>query len=180
MRLLNAHPEIDASVHLALTSEWENVKWGPLTAAPSLVDANGYFFPIVTPRPTFPPGSSIREIDLGEVEREVRAQVAMAKRLVPHLSYTSEHMGFGSVAPQVRAIVSRVTAEFGLVTPGPATGISLLPRVWDSQDPGEVRARKLADRLQTLLEAWTSQVVKDAITARHIELTNLREVRKRP
>ncbi|MGI8672171.1 MAG: hypothetical protein ACR2LU_06150 [Luteitalea sp.] len=56
MRLLNAHPEIDAGVHLALTSEWENVKWGPLTAAPSLVDANGYFFPIVTPVRHFRPG----------------------------------------------------------------------------------------------------------------------------
>jgi predicted glycoside hydrolase/deacetylase ChbG (UPF0249 family) len=151
-RLLNAHPEIDAGVHLALTSEWENVKWRPLTTAPSLVDAHGYFFPTVVPRPGAPAGTSMREarLDLGEIERELRAQIVLAKALIPHLTYTWEHMGFGSVSPDVRAIVRRLTKEHGLVTPGPDNGVSFLRRVWDNTDSGAVRARKLAAALQAL------------------------------
>lgn len=215
-RLLNAHPEIDAGVHLALTSEWEQVKWRPLTTAPSLVDANGYFFATVVPRPGYPAGASMREarLDLGEVEREVRAQIRLAKQMIPHLSYTWEHMGFGSVSPDVRAIVQRVTKEEGLATPGPDTGVSFLRQVWVRADTGQMRAQKLADRLRTLepgtwlmvehaatdtpemqafghagymdvatdrqavLDAWTSPVVREAITARGIELTSLRETLK--
>ena len=67
-RLLKENPGLDVGVHLALTSEWENVKWRPLTYAPSIVDPDGYFFPLVQPRPGFPrtaasrraPGSSMR------------------------------------------------------------------------------------------------------------------------
>ena len=151
-RLLNAHPEIDAGVHLALTSEWTDVKWRPLTEAPSLVDAHGYFFPTVFPRPGQAPGTSVKEapLDLGQVERELRAQITLARRLIPHLSYTWEHMGFGAVAPEVRAIVQRLTKEFGLVTPGPDHGVSFLRGVWVRADTGRERARKLAAALRDL------------------------------
>ena len=151
-RLLRENPDLDAGVHLALTSEWENVKWRPLTTAPSLVDAHGYFFPTVVPRPGYPAGTSMREakLDLAEVERELRAQITLAKTLVPHLTYTWEHMGFGSVSPEVRAIVQRLTKEYGLATPGPEHGISFIRRVWDHTDPGAVRATKLATVLKDL------------------------------
>ena len=39
------NPDLDVGVHLTLTSEWDQIKWGPLTDAPSLTDANGHFFP---------------------------------------------------------------------------------------------------------------------------------------
>lgn len=151
-RLLNAHPEIDAGVHLALTSEWTDVKWRPLTDAPSLVDASGYFFPTVFPRPGMPPRSSLEDATPapGEVERELRAQIVLAKRLIPHLTYTWEHMGFGGVAPEVRAIVQRLTREYGLVTPGPDTGVTFMRGVWTRADNGPARARKLADALRNL------------------------------
>lgn len=150
-RLLAEHPGLDVGVHLALTSEWENVKWRPLTHAPSLVDANGHFFPIVAPRPGFSPGTSIREAnpDLGEVEREIRAQLDQAKRLIPRITYTWEHMGFGSVSPEVRAIVTRLSAEYGLIVPMD-TGLKSVGRVYESKDPGHVKAEKLAARLETL------------------------------
>ena len=54
-KLLRENPGLDVGVHLALTSEWDNVKWRPLTHAPSIVDADGYFFPAVVPRPGYPP-----------------------------------------------------------------------------------------------------------------------------
>ena len=39
VQLLNDNPGLDVDVHLCLTSEWERVKWRPLTHAPSLADA---------------------------------------------------------------------------------------------------------------------------------------------
>ena len=93
-RLLRENPGLDAGVHLAITSEWENIKWGPLTSAPSLVDADGYFFPMVHPRKDFAPRTSLKEAtpQLAEIEQELRAQIVFAKRLIPHLTYTWEHM----------------------------------------------------------------------------------------
>ena len=47
VRLLKENPGLDVGVHLALTSEWDNVKWRPLTSAPvdrgrrRLPDADG-------------------------------------------------------------------------------------------------------------------------------------------
>ena len=151
-RLLRENPEIDAGIHLALTSEWEAIKWRPLTTAPSLVDAHGFFFPMVRPRQGFPANTSLSEskIDLGEVERELRAQIELAKKLIPHVTYASEHMGFGGVSPDVRAIVARLTKEYGLVVPGPALGLQYLGRVWDQADSGAVRADKLAAKLASL------------------------------
>ena len=150
-RLLRENPGLDVGVHLALTSEWENVKWRPLTAAPSIVDADGYFFPTVAPRPGFPPNSSIKESawKIDEIERELRAQLTLAKRHIPQVSYTWNHMGFTSVAPEVHQLVARLSREFGLVAPTDL-GIQTVGRVYESRDTGAVKADKLAAKLETL------------------------------
>lgn len=150
-RLLQQHPDLDVGVHLALTSEWEGVKWRPLTPAASLVDENGYFFPIVAPRPGFAAGTSIEEANprLDEIERELRAQLDQAKRLIPRITYTWEHMGFGRVSPEVREIVKRLSKEYGLIVPSDLD-MKSVGRVYDGRDTGAEKARKLAARLETL------------------------------
>jgi hypothetical protein len=150
-RLLRENPGLDAGVHLAITSEWENIKWRPLTAAPSLVDADGYFFPMVHPRKDFAPRTSLKEASpqLAEIEQEVRAQIAFAKRLIPHVTYTWEHMGFGSLSPDVRALVLKLTKEYGLIAPLDL-GVQSIGRVYEGADSGAVKAQKLAARLETL------------------------------
>ena len=150
-RLLRENPGLDAGVHLALTSEWDNVKWRPLTPAPSLVDEDGYFFPAVQPRPGYPAKTSIKESawKLDEIERELRAQLTTAKRRIPHVTYTWNHMGFTSVAPEVAALVSKLSKEFGLIVPT-ELGIQYIGRVYDGKDSGAVKAAKLAARLETL------------------------------
>src|SRR5687767_10982530 len=60
VKLLKQNPGVDVGVHLALTSEWENVKWRPLTNCPSLTDSNGFFYPMVSPNKNYP-GQSIQE-----------------------------------------------------------------------------------------------------------------------
>jgi hypothetical protein len=150
-RLLKENPGLDVGVHLALTSEWENVKWRPLTNAPSIVDPDGYFFPIVAPRPTFPANSSIKESawKIDEIERELRAQLTLAKRHIPQVTYTWNHMGFTSVAPEVASLVARLSKEFGLVVPADL-GIQPLGRVYEGKDTGAAKADKLAAKLETI------------------------------
>jgi predicted glycoside hydrolase/deacetylase ChbG (UPF0249 family) len=151
VRLANENPGLDVGVHLAITSEWENVKWRPLTYAPSIVDADGYFYPMVQPRAGFPPKTSIRESSwkIEEIERELRAQLATAKRHLPQVTYTWSHMGFTSLSPEVATLVARLSKEYGLVVPSDL-GIQWLRGVYDSTDTGAIKADKLAAKLETL------------------------------
>jgi hypothetical protein len=52
--MLAAHPGADVGVHLALTSEWDNLKWRTLTDCPSLRDESGCFYPMTFPNPSYP------------------------------------------------------------------------------------------------------------------------------
>ncbi|WP_291981817.1 ChbG/HpnK family deacetylase [Luteitalea sp.] len=151
VRLLQANPGLDVGVHLTMTSEWENVKWRPLTHAPSLVDRDGYFFPLVSPRQGYPAGTSLRESKwtLDEMERELRAQLDLAKRHLPRITYTWNHMGFASVSPEATALVARLSKEYGLIVPSDL-GIQSVGRVYESRDTGAVKAEKLARRLESL------------------------------
>ena len=150
-RLLKENPGLDVGVHLALTSEWSDVKWRPLTSAPSIVDPDGYFFPMVQPLAGSVPKTSIKESawKLDEIERELRAQLTMAKKHLPQATYTWNHMGFSSVAPEVNALVVRLTKEFGLLVPS-ELGIQWLRGVYEGKDPGAVKADKLAAKLETI------------------------------
>ena len=150
-RLLKENPGLDVGVHLALTSEWDNVKWRPLSHAPSLVDVDGYFFPMVQPRAGAAPGRSIKESrwTIGDVERELRAQLDMAKRHLPQATYTWNHMGFTSVSPDVATLVARLSKEYGLLVPS-ELGVQTIGRVYEGKDTGAAKADKLAARLETL------------------------------
>jgi predicted glycoside hydrolase/deacetylase ChbG (UPF0249 family) len=116
VRMLRENPALDVGVHLTLTSEWENMKWGPMTCAPSLSDSNGYFFPMVWKNKVFPPRASIQEAawKLDEIERELRAQIETAKRLIPQVSHLSSHMGFTGLDSAIQALYSRLEKEYGL------------------------------------------------------------------
>jgi hypothetical protein len=150
-RLLRENPGLDVGVHLALTSEWSDVKWRPLTHAPSIVDPDGYFFPLVQPRAGAAPNTSIKESawKIDEIERELRAQLAMAKKHLPQATYTWNHMGFTSVSPDVAALVLRLSKEFGLLVPT-EIGVQFLRGVYESKDTGAVKADKLAAKLETI------------------------------
>lgn len=150
-RLLKDNPGLDVGVHLALTSEWDAIKWRPLTSSPSIVDEDGYFLPMVQPRGGVMAGRSIKERSwkLDDVERELRAQLTMAKRHIPHVTYTWNHMGFTSLGPDVAALVARLSREYGLVVPADL-GVQRIGSVYDSKDSGAVKAEKLAAKLEAL------------------------------
>lgn len=114
--MLNEHPDLDVGVHLALTSEWKNLKWRPLTNAPSLVDTDGYFYPMIWKNERLPEGSFLAEADwnIEEVERELRAQIEMAIKKIPHVSHVSGHMGCTNLSDETKALVQKLVKEYNL------------------------------------------------------------------
>lgn len=117
VKMLRENPGLDAGVHLAITSEWENVKWRPLTNCPSLVDENGYFFPMMGPNEAYP-GQSIFEnmqnFDIKEIEQEFRAQIELALKNIPQVTHISGHMMSTGFSKEVNEMVKRLSKEYGL------------------------------------------------------------------
>lgn len=127
VKMLNENPGLDAGIHLCLTSEWDNVKWRPLTHCPSLTDANGYLLPKVRPDKYYP-GQSILENDwkIEEIEKEFRAQIETAIRNVPHITHLSSHMGCTTLSNEVAALVDQLAKEYKLVQRSPKHKIQIL------------------------------------------------------
>ncbi|MBN2475248.1 MAG: polysaccharide deacetylase family protein [Pirellulales bacterium] len=116
VKLLEENPGLDVGVHLTLTSEWEWVKWGPITPAPSLVDRQGKFLPMTSQRSNFPPNTGFLDAEpkLDEVEKELRAQIELAQGEIPQVSHLSCHMGTAVSSPELRALVERLSKEYRL------------------------------------------------------------------
>ena len=116
-KMLKENPGLDVGVHLAITSEWENVKWRPLTQCPSLVDENGYFYPMMGPNPAYP-GQSVMEnmanFDIEEIEKEFRAQIELALKNIPQVTHISGHMMSTAFNPQVMEVVQKLSEEYNL------------------------------------------------------------------
>jgi predicted glycoside hydrolase/deacetylase ChbG (UPF0249 family) len=106
--LLKQNPQIAVGVHLVLNSEWRNYRWGPVlgrTAVPSLTDSVGYFLPSTQ-------AFLASKYDLGEVERELDAQMQRAIASGLKISYVDTHMGTAVSTPQLRAVVERIAQKY--------------------------------------------------------------------
>jgi predicted glycoside hydrolase/deacetylase ChbG (UPF0249 family) len=113
VKLIRANPGVDVGVHLDLTSEWENIKWRPLSDCTSLRNSDGYFFPMVYPNKNYP-GQAILENNwkIEDVEKEFRAQIETALKYIPRISHLSAHMGCTNLSPAVRALAIRLAKEY--------------------------------------------------------------------
>ncbi len=110
VQILKRHPGISVGVHLTLNAEWCEYRWGPVlpyTEVPSLVDADGRFFPS---RKAF----FANNPETDEVEKELRAQVQLGLRKGLPLSYVDYHMGTAMSTPDLQRVVERLAAEFKL------------------------------------------------------------------
>ena len=115
VKMLQAHPEIDVGIHLAITSEWDHIKWRPLTQCPTLTDADGYFYPMVMPNENYP-GQAITDhaFSVEEIEQEFRAQIELALRKIPRISHLSAHMGCTRVSQEVTSMTRKLAKEYGI------------------------------------------------------------------
>ena len=115
VKLLQQNLAVDVGIHLALTSEWENIKWRPLSDCASLKDSNGYFYPMVFPNKNYP-GQSIKENHwkIEDVEKEFRAQIELAIKKIPRISHVSSHMGCSDLDKQVSVLVKKLVKEYNI------------------------------------------------------------------
>ena len=109
VNLKQEHPEIHCGVHLTVTSEWKNYRWGPVAErgrVSSLVDENGYFFQ--TEHEFF------ERADRTEIEIEFRAQIERAVKLGLNPTHIDSHMGAYHLDEGVFQIARRLAEEYGL------------------------------------------------------------------
>lgn len=85
---LDKNPGTDAGLHLTLTSEWDNYRWGPLAgkaAVPGLTDKQGCLY------------SSVEAVYFkatpDEVDKEIRAQLDRALSMGFKPTHLDSHMG---------------------------------------------------------------------------------------
>jgi chitin disaccharide deacetylase len=150
--LLRENPGLDVGVHLVLTSEWDGMKWRPLTHGPSLVDDWGYFYPMVWPSEHYPKERAFREsaFRLDEVERELRAQIELAVAHIPQVSHLSAHMGWTGAAPELRALFEKLAKEYGLDIDPSAHGIRPLRAFGEGPATPEEKEARFVAALESL------------------------------
>ena len=203
VQMLRETPGYDVGVHLTLTSEWANYKWGPITQSPSLVDSSGYFF--ATNRDFL-----AAKWNIHKVGKELRAQIELARKQIPQVSHLSSHMGTPTSTPELRTLVQRLAAEYKLPieTPGAqwfrwaadnnttaeqreAALVKALqelkPGIWilvehPGLDTDEMRAIghegywNVAAHRDGVTRSFTSERVKEVIKARNIQLVSYGEI----
>ncbi|MBN1851365.1 MAG: polysaccharide deacetylase family protein [Pirellulales bacterium] len=141
-----AHPDRDFGVHLTLTCEWKNYRWGPVLSrdkVPSLLDKDGYMWSSTQ--------AVAQHAKAEEVELELRAQIDRAKAFGVPISHLDTHMGSVISRPDLLSIYVRLGIEY---------------------DVPILFLRKLDQRLarEYPLLAETGQVLIDKLAENHMPL----------
>ena len=88
IQFLQQHPKVDAGLHLTLTSEWKQYRWGPLLGkpkVPGLVDHEGALWHSVA--------DVVSHAKPEEVYAEIKAQLERAKEMGFTPTHMDSHMG---------------------------------------------------------------------------------------
>lgn len=113
------NPQFAIGVHLTLTSEWSNYRWAPVSASntESLRDEDGYMFK--------ESDEVEKNVDIDEVEAEIRAQIERLKKLGLTPSHLDNHMGslYGIETGRFELLnlVLDIAGEYGLPFRFPGT-----------------------------------------------------------
>jgi hypothetical protein len=102
-----AHPDADLGLHLALTSEWQTYRWGPVAPkdkVPSLLDPSGYL-PMTSEE-------VVKNAKPAEVEIEIRAQIERALAMGIHPTHVDSHMGSLFAKPEFFSIYMKLAHEY--------------------------------------------------------------------
>jgi len=108
--ILKQNPQVAVGIHLTLTAEWKFYRWGPVlgrSAVPSLVDSLGYFLPSVDQ-------FLKSHYTLGDIEKELTAQIERAIGTGLKISYVDPHMGIAMSTPEIRALTERLAKKYNL------------------------------------------------------------------
>ena len=112
------HPEMDIGLHLTLTSEWKNYRWGPVSnssSVPELIDTEGYLWRGVIDVASRTPVATI--------EKEVRAQIERAYERGIKPGHIDTHMGTLYSKVEYTEAFFNIAMEYGI----PANVIEFTP-----------------------------------------------------
>ncbi len=97
----------DFGLHLTLTSEWKNYKWGPVTSkdkVPSLVNEHGYFYSVE---------DSIRKkATVADVEKEITSQIKKALSYGIDFTHFDAHMNAIETTPELMEVYIKKGREY--------------------------------------------------------------------
>lgn len=148
--MLRENPGLDAGVHLDLTSEWDNLKWGPVTHSASISTPQGKFYATIWPDKDLPPHSDFRSAPwtLVDVENELRAQIELAKKELPNLSHLSAHMGCLDADPRLKELGQKLAIEYGL--PLELQGVRELPAFKEADKGYEAKRQTMIGAIENM------------------------------
>ena len=112
------HPEMDIGLHLTLTSEWKNYRWGPVSnssSVPELIDTEGYLWRRVIDVASRTPVATI--------EKEIRAQIERAYERGIKPGHIDTHMGTLYSKVEYAEAFFNIAMEYGI----PANVIEFTP-----------------------------------------------------
>lgn len=101
------HPQADLGLHLALTSEWKYLKWGPVAPADEvkgLVTREKFFYDNVP--------DVVSHASAEEVEKELRAQIARAISFGVDPTHFDTHMGTLGATPDFLKVYIKLGREY--------------------------------------------------------------------
>jgi len=139
---LKQHPNTDAGLHLALNSEWDFYRFGPVagkSAVPSLADQWGCLWDSVE--------QVKKNATADEVEIEIRAQIARALAFGIKPTHIDTHMGALYCRPDIAMRYIKVGIEMGL----PVMAVDLPKEQLEQEAPG------LGDTFKQIIQTvWDS------------------------
>jgi predicted glycoside hydrolase/deacetylase ChbG (UPF0249 family) len=142
VEILKKYPNVCVGVHLTLTNEWKNYRWGPVlgrSAVPSLVDSLGYFYQSTR-------AFSRSGYKMDDVEKELSAQIERALYSGVKITYIDPHMGIALSTPELRALTEKLALKYHL-------GISPLSSVtYYSETYKEMWGESIATKKSAFLE----------------------------
>jgi YdjC-like protein len=105
---MNQHPGLDIGLHLTLTSEWNNYRWGPVLGAeaPTLTDNQGKFYKSVQ--------EVVQHADPAEVAKEIDAQLKLARSMGIAPTHLDSHMGTLFARPEFLASYIQLGIDNGI------------------------------------------------------------------
>jgi predicted glycoside hydrolase/deacetylase ChbG (UPF0249 family) len=117
-----ANPQHDVGLHLTLTSEWKYYRWGPVAPreqVKGLLDPLGYLYADVR--------GVVFSANAAQINTEIRAQLARARRMGMQPSHVDTHMGTVYARPDYTAAYLRMAMEEQI----PAMVIEMTPYTID-------------------------------------------------
>ncbi|WP_150451368.1 polysaccharide deacetylase family protein [Arenibacter lacus] len=103
------NPEMDIGLHLTLTSEWKEHRWGPITnpeAVPGLLDPHSKLWRSVA--------QVVQHATAEEVEKEIRAQIEQSLSWGHTPDHIDTHMGTLYADPSYVKVFIKVAEEYGI------------------------------------------------------------------